>query len=183
MFNRHALAGEVGPRLIENVDGHSEALHALEKVERRLEALLAEHGVSDPSELPRAVQLEILRRAMLDTAVTHFPMADLETLDHHARSLPHPAFILACERVRLATKQGSDAFAAARGVHAAVALAGFGLPVAPFDLATSRISAKPSNDIDTVLELFSADQGAFIGYNLNGNAIAKATVTYTLAAP
>jgi hypothetical protein len=24
---------------------------------------------------------------------------------------------------------------------------------------------------------------AFIGFNLNGNAIAKATVTYTLAAP
>jgi hypothetical protein len=32
--------------------------------------------------------------------------------------------------------------------------------------STSRISAKPSNDIDTVLELFSADQGAFIGHNV-----------------
>jgi len=52
-----------------------------------------------------------------------------------------------------------------RGVYAAVVLAGFGLPVAPFDLLATRILAKPSNDIDTVLELFSSDKGALVGYN------------------
>jgi hypothetical protein len=51
------------------------------------------------------------------------------------------------------------------GVYAAVVLAGFGLPVAPYNLVTSRIVAQPSNDIDTVLELFSSDTGAFVGYN------------------
>jgi N-formylglutamate amidohydrolase len=96
MFNCHAMADKVS------------AL-AFEKIERRLEALLAEHGASDPNELPHAIQIEILRRAMIETAVANFPTADLETLDHHARSLAHPAFIPACERVRLATKQGSDA--------------------------------------------------------------------------
>jgi hypothetical protein len=52
-----------------------------------------------------------------------------------------------------------------RGVYAAVVLAGFGLPVAPFDLVTTRILAKPSKDIETVLELFSSDKGALVGYN------------------
>jgi hypothetical protein len=51
-----------------------------------------------------------------------------------------------------------------RGVRAAVVLAGFGLPVAPFDLKAMRILAKPSNDIDTVQALFSADKGAYVGY-------------------
>jgi hypothetical protein len=53
-----------------------------------------------------------------------------------------------------------------RGVNDAVALAGFGLPVAPFDLKTARIVAKPSNDIDTVLRLFSSDEGGFVGYSV-----------------
>src|ERR1700730_4572406 len=51
------------------------------------------------------------------------------------------------------------------GGYAAVVLAGFGLPVAPFDLVSRRILATPSNDIDTVRKLFSSDQGAIVGYN------------------
>jgi len=66
----------------------------------------------------------------------------------------------------LATKAGSDAFAMTTGVYAAIVLAGYGLPVAPFDLVTQCILAQPSNDIDTVLELFSSDKGAFVGYNV-----------------
>jgi hypothetical protein len=68
--------------------------------------------------------------------------------------------------MRVATKRGSDAFAMTRGVYAAVVLAGFGLPVAPFDLMTVRTLAQPSNDIDTVLKLFSPDKGALVGYNV-----------------
>ena len=52
--------------------------------------------------------------------------------------------ILTSTRVR-------DAFDMTRGIYAAVVLAGFGLPVAPFDLARTRILGKLSNDIDTVL--------------------------------
>ncbi|MGC2199362.1 MAG: hypothetical protein WA633_04320 [Stellaceae bacterium] len=52
-----------------------------------------------------------------------------------------------------------------RGIHAAVVLAGYGLPVAPFDLEEMRIRAKTSNDIDTVLDLFSRDKGAYVGYS------------------
>jgi hypothetical protein len=152
MFNCHALADTAG------------AL-AFEKIERRLEALLAEHGASDPSELSRTLRCEMLRRAILETAVLNFPTANLEALDHGTRSFTHPAFVPAYERMRLATKGGSDALGMTRGVYAAVVLAGFGLPVAPFDLVTSRILAEPSNDIDTVLELFSPDKGAFVGYN------------------
>jgi hypothetical protein len=53
-----------------------------------------------------------------------------------------------------------------RGIYAAVVLAGYGLPVAPFDLEASRILATPSNDIDTVQALFSADKGAYVGYSI-----------------
>ena len=77
----------------------------------------------------------------------------------------HPAFVPAWERMRLATKAGSDAFAMTTGIYAAVVLAGYGLPVAPFDLARSRILGEPSNDIDAVLALFEPDKGAVVGYN------------------
>jgi hypothetical protein len=67
--------------------------------------------------------------------------------------------------MRLSCKGERDAFDMTRGIYAAVVLAGFGLPVAPFDLARTRILGKPSNDIDTVLSLFSPDKTAFVGYS------------------
>jgi hypothetical protein len=69
-------------------------------------------------------------------------------------------------RARLATK-GVRAFEMTGRASVAVVLAAFGLPVAPFDLTfgKERILAKPSNDIDTVLQLFSGDnEGACAGY-------------------
>jgi hypothetical protein len=152
MSDRHALADEVGAILFEKAD-------------RRLEALLTEHGASDPGELSRALQSQLLQRAILETAAADFPAANLEMLKHGFRSFTHSAFIAAMDRMRLACKSPGDAFAMTRGIHAAVVLAGYGLPVAPFDLEAMRIVAKPSNDIDTVLALFSADKGAYVGYS------------------
>jgi hypothetical protein len=74
MFNRHALADKAGAVLFE-------------KAEPRMNAFLAEHGVSDPKELPPAVASEIFRRAVIETAAAHFPGADLELLGHGFRSL------------------------------------------------------------------------------------------------
>jgi len=59
-----------------------------------------------------------------------------------------------------------DAFDMTRGAHAAIVLTGFGLPVAPFDLGATRILAKPSKDIETVLDLFWRDKGAYVGYSI-----------------
>jgi thiamine pyrophosphate-dependent acetolactate synthase large subunit-like protein len=73
----HALADKAGALLFEKAD-------------RRFDVLLAERGVSDPRELPRDLQVDILRRVMLEAAVENFPTADLEILDHHTRSLTHP---------------------------------------------------------------------------------------------
>jgi hypothetical protein len=153
MINPYALADKAGAIL-------------LQKVEQRLEALLAEHGASDPGELSRALQSQLLRSAILETAAANFPAANLEMLKHGFRSFTHSAFIAAMDRMRLACKSPGDAFAMTRGIHAAVVLAGYGLPVAPFDLEAMRIVAKPSNDIDTVLALFSADKGAYVGYSI-----------------
>jgi hypothetical protein len=48
-----------------------------------------------------------------------------------------------------------EAFAMATGVDAAaVALAAFGLPVAPFVLDEKHFVGQPSNDIDSMLRLF-----------------------------
>lgn len=136
-----------------------------EKAERRLEALLAEHGVSNPDELPRALQWQLLQRASVEAAAASFPKANLAMMRHQLSSFGHPAFLEAMDRMIVSCKFPSDAFEMTRGLHAAVVLAGYGLPVAPFDLKASRIVAKPSNDIDTVLELFSHDKAAHVGYS------------------
>jgi hypothetical protein len=137
----------------------------IEKTERRLAALLAEHGVSDPGELSRALQSQLLRSAIFEAAAATFPSAILEMLKHGFQSFAHPAFLDAMDRMRVSCRSPSDAFEMTRGMYAAVVLAGYGLPVAPFDLKTTRILAKPSNDIDTVLDLFSSDKGAYVGYS------------------
>jgi hypothetical protein len=136
------------------------------KAEQRLEALLAEQGSSDPIELGPAAAADILRRAIVEAAAVDFPTANLQALDHGFRSFSHSAFDEAMQRMRLSCKNPGDAFEMTRGVYAAVVLAGYGLPVAPFDLGASRILAKPSNDIDTVLGRFSRDKGAYVGYSI-----------------
>jgi hypothetical protein len=152
MFNSDTLA-----------DAASAILFA--KTERRLKALLAEQDTADPRELGPAASADILRRAMLETAAVDFPTANLQQLDHGFRSFTHFAFDEAMQRMKLLCKNPGDAFEMTRGLYAAVVLAGYGLPVAPFDLEASRILAKPSNDIDTVLGLFSRDKGAYVGYS------------------
>jgi hypothetical protein len=133
--------------------------------EQRLAALMAKHGAQHPRELPRPLQNELAERALLEAAVTISPTANLEGLKHGFRSALHPAFFDAMERMALSCKGAGDAFEMVRGVHAAIVLAGLGLPVAPFDLETMLIKAKPSNDIDAVQALFAAHKGAYVGYS------------------
>jgi hypothetical protein len=124
MFTTDTLAAKTGAILIE-------------KAERRLE--------------PRALQTQLLQRAIVETAAANFPAANLGILKHGFRSFEHPAFHTAIERMKISCRGKGDAFEMIRGVYAAIVLAGYGLPVAPFDLKGMRILAKPSNDIDTVL--------------------------------
>ena len=136
-----------------------------QNTEQQLEALLAEHGARDLSELPRPLQLQLLESAMIGAAATSFPTGDLEMLQHGFRSVTHPAFHDAMERMVLSCKFPGDAMEMARGVYAAIVLAGLGLPVAPFDLERMRITAKPTNDINAVQALFEASKGAYVGYS------------------
>jgi hypothetical protein len=152
MFTGHTLADKASALLFE-------------QAERRLEALLAEHGVSDPNELPLALQRQLLQRAIAQTDAASIPRANREMFRHGVQSFIHPAFFDALDRTRVSLKSNGDAFGMARGVYAAVVLAGYGLPVGPLDAQASGIRAEPSNDIDTVLALFSSDKGAFVGYN------------------
>jgi hypothetical protein len=148
MFNRHGLADAAGAILFQ-------------KAERHFEGLLAQHGVSNPSE-----QEQILQRAIVETTAATFPTANIEMLSHGFRSHAHSAFLAGIERIKLSCRDEGDAFEMTRGIYAAGVLAGYGLPVAPFDLEAMRILPKPSNDIDTVLALFSRDKGAFVGYSV-----------------
>ncbi len=152
MFDGHAFADSVGALFFK-------------KAEARLGALLAEYGVSDPSELPLDVQGEILQRAIVETAAANFPTANIAALRHGFRSFTHPAFIPAFERVMSWAAGTGDPFGAAEGADAAVVLAAFGLLVAPCHRKGARILEEPSNDIDTVLSLFSRWKTAFVGYN------------------
>jgi hypothetical protein len=135
------------------------------KVEQCWAAILAERGIEDPRQLPRALGLQLAERAMLEAAASISPTGNLEMLKHGFRSATHPAFFDAMDRIRVSCKYPADAFEMVRGIYAAVVLAGLGLPVAPFDLDAMRIKAKPSNDIASVQELFAADKGACVGYN------------------
>jgi hypothetical protein len=151
MSNEHALAEAAGEAFFE-------------RAERRLEALFTEHRVSDPSELTPEKAGEIFTRAITEAAAD-FPSANLAALARGTRSFAHPAFLLALERVSIAMTFRSDPLAPAAGVHAAVVLAGFGLPVAPFDLVKGSILEEPSNDIDTVVSQFARWKAAYVGYN------------------
>ena len=86
-------------------------------------------------------------------------------LSHFFRSLSHPAFREAMDWMVVSCNSPGDAFGAVRGIHAAVVLAGWGLPVAPLDLATNHVKAKPSRDLDDVQAVFAAAPSAFVGYN------------------
>ena len=149
MSDKHAFADEVGALLFQIADP-------------RMHALLAAHGATDLSELPRGVVGEILRQAVIETAAANFPTANLTALDHGYRSFVHPAFMPAWDRVRSLTATGDDPFSMASGVDAAALLAGFGLPVAAFDFGYGALE-KPSNEIDRVLKAFSRWRTAFVG--------------------
>ncbi len=136
----------------------------LQRADRRLDALLREQGISDPLDLPPHVAAEMLRRALIETAALHAPTDNLKDMVHGFRSFTHPAFARALNPVRSSIDSDQDAFAMAAGIDAAVTLAAFGLPVAPFDLEQKRIVAKPSNEIDTVLRLFTGWETALVGY-------------------
>ena len=137
-----------------------------EKIDQRLESLLAEHGASDPGELAPAQMNEVLQRAIAEAAGC-FPTANLGQLAHGFRSFVHPAFMPAWDRVKSATAVGRDPFEFSSGVDAAVLLAGFGLAVAPFDFQHG-ILEKPTNDIDIVVAMFSRRPDALVGYDICG---------------
>jgi hypothetical protein len=152
MSDRHVFADELGALLSEIA-------------RPRINALRSEHNAAPPSGLPRAKVGKIMQQVLVETTSANFPTANFEALDHGFRSFLHPAFMPAWDRVRSLTATGGDAFSMASGADAAVLLAGFGLPIAPFDLEALRILAKPSKDIDTVLALFSRNKTALVGYS------------------
>ena len=114
MFEGHALSG-VGAAIVQ-------------KAESRLQALLAEEGVSNLSELPPSEAAAIQQKAVSDIA-PHFSPAEHDRLSHTVHSVWHPAFLPALDRVSIAMTFPSDPLAQAAGVSAAVVLAGFGLPI------------------------------------------------------
>src|ERR1700752_527251 len=81
-----------------------------EKIDQRLESLLAEHGVSAQSELTPTQMNEVSQRAIAEAA-GGFPTANLGQLAHGFRSFVHPAFMPAWDRVKSATAVGRDPFA------------------------------------------------------------------------
>jgi hypothetical protein len=135
MFKPDRLAERAGAILFERID-------------QRLESLLAEHGASDPGELSPAQMNEVFQRAIGEAAGC-FPTANLEQLAHGFRSFVHPAFMPAWDRVKSAAAIGGDSFAFSSGADAAVLLAGFGLAVAPFDFSTAFMRSRRTISIQS----------------------------------
>lgn len=142
------------------------ALRALmQKAEPKLALALAQHGVESPDQLPAEIARKIFQETVIQTAVESFPGAQVDALEHGMSSFQHPLFSQAFGRLRKQLALPSDAFMVAAGVDAAIVLAGFGLPVAPFDRKQPRILAEPSNDIDKVAEAFARFKTAYVGYS------------------
>jgi hypothetical protein len=140
-----------------------------ERAEARFNSFLAEKGASHPTDVSVAVGRRLFRRAVVETAAANFQGTDAECLVRASQPFTHPAFYPALERVRdaVALSYPDNIFRSATGVDAAVVLAGFGLPVAPFDPKVTEILEQPSNDIDTVLSLFAhSRKNAVVGYSL-----------------
>jgi hypothetical protein len=159
MFNRDDPAEKAGVRHYEKFDS-------------RVEALLAEYGASHPGEMPHEVAAQILHQVILKIVGPNCPTAAIRLLIRAARrcirdisSFGHPAFFPAWERVRSSTGTLSGAFEMTVGPDAAVVLAGYGLPVAPFEFGIGFGSiVEPSNNIDEVLAIFSRWTHALVGY-------------------
>jgi len=137
------------------------------KAEPRLRELLAEHGATGPEQVSKEIAGEIFRRAIIETAGLYFPEAQIEALSHGLRSFLHPEFFKSLERAKAQLSSNKDAFAMCLGIDLAVVLAGFGLPVAPFDRKIPQILATPSNDLDTVITAFRNRKTAFVGYSVS----------------
>lgn len=136
-----------------------------QKAEPRLEAALAQHGVSSPHELPREVAGKIFQDILIQTAAERFPEAQIEALKHGLASFQHARFGPAFSKLKDELNRPTDAFAFASGPEAAIVLTAFGLPVAPFDRKKPRILTAPSTDIDEVAANFSSFKTAFVGYS------------------
>ena len=136
-----------------------------EKAEPKLAAALARHGVSAPNQLPAGLAAQIFQDTMLQTAAENFPGAQLDALRHGLNAFRHPLFGPAFDRLRSHLASKSDAFEMASGPDAAIVLAAFGLPVAPFNRKQPRILAEPTNDIDQVAAAFAKLKTAFVGYS------------------
>src|SRR6202022_2178107 len=135
------------------------------KAEPRLIAALAEHGVSDPWELPETVAAEVFRKATIETAALHVPMADLKGLDRLLRAFAHRLLLPAWRGVKVQARVQRDPFAPAVGSDCAIVMAGCGLPVAPFDKREPRLLGELSNDIDMVAQQFARFKTAYVGYS------------------
>lgn len=135
------------------------------KMEPKLKAALEAHGVSSPTELPPDIAQKILIECMTTTAAESFPGAQLDALKHTMTAFGDPTSQAAIARLKSEPSTPSDAFSFASGSDAAIALASFGLPVAPFDRKIFRILAEPSNDISVVSKNFAKWKSAYVGYS------------------
>lgn len=135
------------------------------KLEPKLKAALKAHGVSSPTELPPDIAQKILIECMMTTTAESFPGAQLDALKHTMTAFGDPVAGAAITRLKSEMGASSDAFSFASGADAAIALAAFGLPVAPFDRKTPRILAEPSNDIGVVAKNFAKWKSAYVGYS------------------
>jgi hypothetical protein len=125
---------------------------------------LADHGLSSLTDAPPDLASRIYREASFEVASRN-PEADLDTLDRVLTGMARADLRESLKRIRALVAQPYDAFAPATGKDAAIAMAFFGLPVAPMDRRSLAMMAQPSADLDTVSAMFDRAKTAFVGYS------------------
>jgi len=136
----------------------------LKRVGAALERKLAARGLADMSAISPDVQEQLYREAVMETAV-HMPGVDLAMLDRVLDGIFRSDLSDAVQRLVSESGEPYDAFDFASGRDAAVAMAFFGLPVAPMDRESGAITASLTNQIDAVVEAFETSQADLVGYS------------------
>lgn len=146
---------ELGMEVLETIAQQAEPI-----LKRKLEGF----GVTSPQELPSALSKEIFISAFREGAKIAFPDINPDKLTSALKAFSDDNFRQS-HKLMSSIEEPKDAFEPARGRSAAIVMAGFGLPVAPFDVSTGELLAPYSTDLETIRTAFGETDEYIVCYN------------------
>lgn len=136
----------------------------LGRAERLLKEKLASRRLADLEDISPDVQEQLVREALTETAA-QVQGADLGLLQDILDGVFRTELRQAVQNVLSGLSAPYEPFDFAAGLDAALVLAFFGLPIAPMERASGRITAPLSTNLDQVTADFEATDADLVGYS------------------